>query len=329
MALSDVAVCLLPGASRLAAQAVAELLEGANALLDTPRYRVSFLALGQPLLERPWDQFWLVAPWRSMVDSEALAALPSQLQALSARQALLGGLEGGALWLAGAGLLEGRRACSIEWLREHLQRQHPGVIWSPGLWELDATPGRPQVASCSRPLAVPDLLLALLAREHGEPLARQLAARFGLSALRARDERVLGESAGHALMPPKLAEALALMQANLAEPLPTDEVARLVGLSRRQLERLFKQHLDSLPSRHYLELRLQRSRELLQRTGQSILQVGLACGFTSGPHFSNAYKAAFGCTPREERARELAGLRGQRTPEPSGGTLARDARQTA
>ena len=39
-----------------------------------------------------------------------------------------------------------------------------------------------------------------------------------------------------------------------------------------------------------------------------MLQVALACGFTSGPHFSNAYKAAFGCTPREERARELAGL---------------------
>ncbi|MFO1252923.1 MAG: helix-turn-helix domain-containing protein [Inhella sp.] len=51
-----------------------------------------------------------------------------------------------------------------------------------------------------------------------------------------------------------------------------------------------------------------------QRTGQSILQVGLACGFTSGPHFSNAYKAAFGCTPREERARELAGLRGPAHP---------------
>ena len=56
--------------------------------------------------------------------------------------------------------------------------------------------------------------------------------------------RPAGSAAGHALMPPKLAEALALMQANLAEPLPTDEVARLVGLSRRQLERLFKQHLD-------------------------------------------------------------------------------------
>lgn len=324
MALQDVVVCLLPGASRLAAQAVVELFESANTLLGEAQYRVSALPLAEALGERPCDQFWLLAPWRSLADSEALATLPAQLGALAARRVLLGGVEGGVLWLAAAGLLDGRRACSADWLCGHLQQQHPAVVWSQGLWELDASPGQAVLASCSRPLAVLDLILALLARAHGEALARQLAGRLGLSSLRGRDERVLGEGSAHALMPPKLAEALALMQANLAEPLPTDDIARLVGLSRRQLERLFKQHLDALPSRHYLELRLARSRELLQRTGQSILQVGLACGFSSGPHFSNAYKAAFGCTPREERAREMAGLRDQR--QSGGGTLARDAR---
>lgn len=321
-----VAVCLLPGASRLAAQAVVELLEAANGLLAEPRYQVSMAGLNDGAMAQDWDQLWLVAPWRSLAASEALATLPAQLQRLAERKALIAGLEGGVLWLAAAGLLDGRRANGVDWLMAHLQQQHPAVVWSQGLWEIDATPGRVLMPSCSRPLAVPDLLLALLAREHGDAFARQLAGRLGLSALRARDERVLGESAGHALMPPKLAEALALMQANLSEPLPTDEVARLVGLSRRQLERLFKQHLDALPSRHYLELRLQRSRELLQRTGQSILQVGLACGFSSGPHFSNAYKLAFGCTPREERAREVAGLRLQQA---ASGTLHRDAKNAA
>lgn len=329
MSTLDVAVCLLPGASRLTAQVVAELLDAANGLLAEPRYRVSVGSLQDMALDRPWEQFWLVGPWRSLAASDALATLPAQLRRLGERKALIGGLEGGVLWLAAAGLLDGRRANGVDWLQAHLQQQHPAVIWSQGLWEIDASPGRVTLPSCSRPLAVPDLLLALLGREHGDAFARQLAGRLGLSSLRARDERVLGESAGHALIPPKLAEALALMQANLAEPLPTDEVARLVGLSRRQLERLFKQHLDALPSRHYLDLRLQRSRELLQRTGQSILQVGLACGFSSGPHFSNAYKLAFGCTPREERAREVAGLRQQRAADTAGGTLHRDAKNAA
>jgi AraC-like DNA-binding protein len=65
---------------------------------------------------------------------------------------------------------------------------------------------------------------------------------------------------------PKLTEAVTLMEANIEEPLSTDDIANLVGLSRRQLERLFKQYLGSLPSRYYLELRLQRARQLLLET---------------------------------------------------------------
>ena len=96
------------------------------------------------------------------------------------------------------------------------------------------------------------------------------------------------------------------MEANFEEPLPTEDIARLVGVSRRQLERLFKQHLDSLPSRYYLEMRLARARQLLRETSQSILQIGLSCGFSSGPHFSSAYRGHFGITPRDERTRRLA-----------------------
>jgi AraC family transcriptional regulator, L-arginine-responsive activator len=106
---------------------------------------------------------------------------------------------------------------------------------------------------------------------------------------------------------PKLSEAVTLMENNIEEPLSTDDIAGLVGLSRRQLERLFKQHLDSLPSRYYLELRLKRARQLLLETNHSIVQVGLLCGFSSGSHFSTAFGALFGNTPREERQRKLSG----------------------
>jgi transcriptional regulator GlxA family with amidase domain len=97
-----------------------------------------------------------------------------------------------------------------------------------------------------------------------------------------------GYSAHGSALQPKLSEAVTLMEANIEEPLSTDDIAGLVGLSRRQLERLFKQYLDSLPSRYYLELRLQRARRLLLDTNYSIVQVGLMCGFSSGSHFSTA-----------------------------------------
>jgi len=93
------------------------------------------------------------------------------------------------------------------------------------------------------------------------------------------------------------------MESNIEEPLAADDIAQLVGLSRRQLERLFKQYLGSLPSRYYLELRLQRSRQLLIETHHSIVQVGLMCGFSSGSHFSTAFGTLFGMTPREQRQR--------------------------
>ena len=80
----------------------------------------------------------------------------------------------------------------------------------------------------------------------------------------------------------------------------------LGGASVAQLERLFKQYLGSLPSRYYLELRLQRARQLLLETHYSIVQVGLMCGFSSGSHFSTAFGALFGNTPREERQRKLS-----------------------
>ena len=92
-----------------------------------------------------------------------------------------------------------------------------------------------------------------------------------------------------------------LMEANIEDPLTTDEIAGLVGVSRRQLERLFRQYLGSMPSKYYLGLRLSKARTQLQRTSKSVVQISLACGFSSAAHFSNAYRERFGVTPREDR----------------------------
>ncbi|TAL99789.1 MAG: helix-turn-helix domain-containing protein [Paraburkholderia sp.] len=107
---------------------------------------------------------------------------------------------------------------------------------------------------------------------------------------------------------PKLCEAIALMEANIEEPLQTEEIAQLLDMSRRQLERLFRQHLDTVPSRYYLDLRLQRAQQMLRQTDHSILQIGLMCGFSSAAHFSTTYRTVFGIAPREERQQILKSL---------------------
>jgi transcriptional regulator GlxA family with amidase domain len=104
---------------------------------------------------------------------------------------------------------------------------------------------------------------------------------------------------------PKLLAAIVRMEDNLEKPLPLAEIASDVGLSARQLERLFGRHLGSTPKRHYRDLRLHRARLLLRQTGLSIVDVLLACGFTSHSHFTRCYRERFGRTPKEERAAAL------------------------
>ena len=98
-----------------------------------------------------------------------------------------------------------------------------------------------------------------------------------------------------------LLEAASLMHANLEEPLPLDQIADLVGTSRRQIERLFKRHIGQVPTKYYLDLRLQRARSLLLQTPLSIMEVSIACGFRSSAHFCKCYREAFGRAPSSER----------------------------
>ncbi|WP_198552612.1 helix-turn-helix domain-containing protein [Psychromonas sp. MB-3u-54] len=84
---------------------------------------------------------------------------------------------------------------------------------------------------------------------------------------------------------PRLTIAVDLMESNIDEILTTDQIAELVCIFRRQLERLFKRYM---PARHYLQIRLKRAHHLLQTSKMSIVQIGLSYGFSSGPHFSSS-----------------------------------------
>lgn len=103
---------------------------------------------------------------------------------------------------------------------------------------------------------------------------------------------------------PKLVDAVTLMEANIEEPLSLDELAGYTSISRRQLERLFDKHLNCTPSRYYLELRLQRARQFLLETEMPIIDIALACGFSSAPHFSKSYRDFFEHAPNAERHRQ-------------------------
>ncbi len=191
---------------------------------------------------------------------------------------------------------------------DEFRERFPAVQASTRLFEQDA--GCLSGSGC----AVTDLFLTLINDHHGADLAALVAEDLNVERIRdgSEQQRVpLRNRLGSTH--PKLTQAVILMESSIAEPLTTDEIARQVGVSRRQLERIFKQYLNSVPSQYYLELRLNRARQMLQQTSKSIIQIGLSCGFSSGPHFSSAYRNCFGVTPRDGRNQYRANLAQDRT----------------
>ena len=100
---------------------------------------------------------------------------------------------------------------------------------------------------------------------------------------------------------PKLSQVIQMMESNIEEPISPSLLAKYVGMSTRQLERLFRRYLNRSPKRYYMELRLQKARNLLMQTDMSVINVALACGFASPSHFSKCYRAHYQTTPYRER----------------------------
>jgi transcriptional regulator GlxA family with amidase domain len=103
------------------------------------------------------------------------------------------------------------------------------------------------------------------------------------------------------------------MDKRLERPVSCAQLARTVRLSPRQLERLFQRYLDTTPTRYYLEMRLNRARQLLRQTSMPILSVGLACGFVSASHFSKCYRELYNRSPQQERAERKLSMSTART----------------
>ncbi|MDR9440553.1 MAG: helix-turn-helix domain-containing protein, partial [Halomonas sp.] len=221
------------------------------------------------------------------------------LSRLAGAGVLLGGIGGGTEVLARAGVLDGYRA-TLPWQRfEAFSEAFPRVRLSRQLFEIDR-----DRLTCGGGTAAMDMMMTLVGSQHGPRLAERISEHFVLERIRMGDEPQqvpLRSRLGHA--PESLAEAVALMEANIEEPLTTHELAEHLGISRRQLERLFKKYLQAVPSRYYLDLRLQQARRLLRESDHPAGEIALQTGFSSAAHFSTAYRNHFGITPREERLR--------------------------
>lgn len=209
----------------------------------------------------------------------------------------VGALCTGAWILADAGLLDGKR-CAIHW--ESLpafSEKFPEAEVYADLFEQDG-----DTYTCAGGTASLDLMLHIIGEDFDDTLIGQICEQALTDRMRApQDRQRLPLRARLGLQNTKLLSIIELMEGNVAEPLLLVEIAKYAGLSRRQIERLFRHNLGRSPARYYLEIRLDRSRHLLIQSDAAIVEVAVACGFVSASHFSKCYRELYGRSPQQER----------------------------
>lgn len=227
--------------------------------------------------------------------------LVQKLRRLASHGTGIGAICTGTEVLAAAGLLDGY-SCTIHW--ENLpsfMEEYPDLNVVQELFEIDRNR-----YTCAGGTAALDMALRLIARQYDAQTAADVAdqlihhrIRDGHEGQRMELRTRLGVS--H----PKLLAVIDQMEKSIEEPVNCSDLAIAVGLSTRQLERLFRKYLGTAPTKYYLGLRLSRARFLLRQTSLPILSVALACGFVSASHFSKCYREHFTQTPSQERRADI------------------------
>ena len=223
--------------------------------------------------------------------------LMAKLRGLSSHGVPLGAVCTGAYVLARAGLLDGHR-CTIHWENfDSFHEEFPDLNVTQELFELDRTR-----FTCAGGTAAIDMMLSVISAQRGQEVASSVTDQLIHHRMRDAHERQRMElRARLGVAHPKLIQVVAEMESCIEQPLSCADLAEGVGLSTRQLERLFRKYLGQAPTRYYLGLRLERARHLLLQTSMPILSIGLACGFVSASHFSKCYSEHFSRTPSLER----------------------------
>lgn len=288
-----------------------EPLRVANYLATAPLYQWEILSTdgveipasnGLSIAAKPIDDrnrrgetIFMLASWGA--EDYANRDLLGWLRRRSREGARLCAVELGCYPIVRAGLITTTRLATHWSWAPGFQERFPQVPLVEQLYTLDD-----QVLSCAGGLAGVDLMLRLIADQHGEGMAGEVADQILYQPIRpptAPQRRAPGE--GTEQFSPTFRKAIALIEANIADPLTVPEIASQIGLSQRQLERLFHRGLGCSVVQFGTLVRLQHARVLLIATKLSVREIATATGFNSLSHFASAFRKCFDRRPSDYR----------------------------
>jgi transcriptional regulator GlxA family with amidase domain len=205
----------------------------------------------------------------------------------------------GALVLAEAGLLDGRRATTHWNWCEELARDYPHVT-------VDPTPIYVRDGNCYTSAGVTagiDLALAFVEEDLGRSVALKVAQMMVVFLRRPGGQSQFSVTLMAQTSESRpLSDLLAWLPDNIRRDLSIEVLARRAAMSPRNLARLFRQEVGKTPARHIEDLRLEAARRQIESTALTLEEVATSCGFTSAETLRRAFARRIGVTPRQYRA---------------------------
>lgn len=228
------------------------------------------------------------------VDAETLAYLR---QADRQRVALIG-LCTGSFILAGAGLMAGHESC-VSWICHDAFRQRfpDHRLRSDRLFALDARRG-----SCAGGSGAADMAAEIVRRHISHHAERKVLDILQIDRARSGAGTQVRRALSIDCDDPRLKAALIVMEDNSDGSLQIADLARRIGLSRRQLERLFVAELHDTPAAIYKRLRLERARQRLALSRAPMAEIAFDLGFDNVSHFARLFKRLYGLPPGRFRS---------------------------
>ncbi|BAV52792.1 AraC family transcriptional regulator (plasmid) [Mesorhizobium loti] len=313
-----VALYLAPGFELLALSSVLDVLRLANTAARREAFRWRIVShLGEAVrascgiavaadADLARERRYLMQPERPELafvcgdepdEGRETKALSAWLRECRLRRIETAAFGNGVAALAKAGLLNDRR-CAVHWeLLPGFNERFMRVEAAATVYEVDNN-----IWSCAGGTATFDMMIELVKHHCGEPVAVSVGELATAGRIRRGDERQrLPLLRQHGWLSPTVVKLIELMQSNLAAPLTMADLAAAAGLSRRQVERLFRTNLGRSPCRYFLELRLEHAKLLLTQSALPILEIAVLCGFVSASHFSRCFRGAHQIAPHEAR----------------------------
>ncbi len=307
----NIGVLPIPGFALMSYACVVEPLRAANLLCGKELYRIVHFSAGgavgssgaalveasMPVGDTPALDYLIVVAGGDPMSFDD-PDLFGWLGRMSRHGTVLGGVSGGPVILARAGLMA-RRRMTVHW--EHigaLGEALPELLLERSLYVID----RDRV-TCAGGVAPLDLMHALIAVDHGSVFARRVSDWFLHTEIRPSggpQRAGLAERVGTASAP--VLSAVEAMENHVADPLELDDLAAIANVSPRQLRRLFRERLGKSVMAYYRDLRLDVAERLVTRSPLSLTDVALATGFANSSHFSMRYSRRFGAAPSRVRS---------------------------